>query len=78
MKLTEIESPTELIKKAIEDDIVTVEQYELWLIGYMSGARDTQNDALNSIAEIERDEDIRLTAEDIKYEMASQRAGEIL
>ena len=52
MKLTEIESPTELISKAIEDGIVTVEEYGMWIVGYSSGARDARNDAFKVLREI--------------------------
>lgn len=44
MKLKDIERPTELIRKAMGDGVQTVEQYEDWLMGYISGSNDVMND----------------------------------
>jgi len=46
MKLIEIEKPSETIKKAIDDGIETVHEYNAWFLGYMSGAEDAKKDNL--------------------------------
>ena len=50
MNLTEIEPPSELIKKALEDGVETTQEYSIWLIGYMSGYKDASSKAVQSIS----------------------------
>ena len=40
MKLEEIEKPSGLIKKAIEDGCVTTGDFNTWVLGYMTGVKD--------------------------------------
>lgn len=73
MKLTEIESPSEMIRKAIADGCETVAQYEHWLNGYVTGTRDTIHDATQSIKE----ESIGALPEFEKHSTAKQREEEL-
>ncbi len=49
MKLTEMQPPSELIKKALEDGVETTKEYSIWLIGYTSGYKDSTTKAIASI-----------------------------
>jgi len=46
MKLAEMEAPSKTIKRAIACGVQTVEEYNVWLDGYLVGQMDAQSQAL--------------------------------
>jgi len=51
MRLEEDKKPTELIKKAMADGIETVEEYSIWIVGYMTGSTDIMKDVASTFEE---------------------------
>ena len=56
MKLTELEHKSELVDKAMQDGINTVEEFSIWLIGYRTGYADRNREVIERIKQGVRDE----------------------
>jgi len=51
MELKEIDSQSELVKRALKDGVETVAEYAHWLSGYQEGVRETTQRALYGVRE---------------------------
>ena len=58
MLLIDLEPKSETVRRAIEDNIQTLDDYMVWIVGYHSGYRDRQNEAIDLIrSELQRRND---------------------
>ena len=49
MLLSDMDSPSETMIKAMNDGIVTMSEYTIYLMGYHSGYRDRQKEVMEAI-----------------------------
>ena len=47
MLLIDLEVKTELMDKALLDGIETIEEFEIWMIGYTTGFRERQDEIID-------------------------------
>ena len=52
MKLQEVEPKTDLMLKALEDGIETLEDYSVWITGYITGTREAREAIQNEMQDL--------------------------